>query len=340
MRLVMMGTGPFAVPTFEALLDSRHQVVTLYTRPSPPFRGRGPAPVNPMRMAAERRGVPVLDPANINDESTQQELAALSADLLVVCDYGQILKASTLATARLGGINLHGSLLPRYRGAAPVQWAVYAGDPRTGVSVIHMTPLLDGGPVIAVRETEIDENETAGELESRLSRLGVPSVFQALELLESWDGQTPLGALQDPSLACKAPRITKQDGSINWARSAVQIRNQIRAFQPWPGSYTHWKSPKGEWIRIIVDRVTLTPDSASQAASEPSVSSGANPAEIDREPGQVVVSDGRQLRIFTGNGELSIDRLQPAGKRVMEVGEFLRGYPVRVGDRFENPPAA
>lgn len=336
MRLVMMGTGPFAVPTFEALLDSRHQVVALYTRPSPPFRGRGPAPVNPMRQAAERRGVPVFDPASINEESTQQALAALAADAFVVCDYGQILKAATLAAARLGGLNLHGSLLPKYRGAAPVQWAVQAGDQRTGVSVIHMTPLLDGGPVVAVRETEIDDHETAGELETRLSRLGVAPVLEALELLESWDGQASLGKLQDPALACKAPRITKQDGSIDWTRSAVQIRNQIRAFQPWPGSFTHWRSPKGEWIRMIIDRVSVVPASDGNAALE---ASDPSQAAVSRQPSQVVVSEGRQLRVATGDGELSIERLQPAGKRLLEVAEFLRGYPVRAGDRFESPPA-
>ncbi len=319
MRLVMMGTGPFAVPTFEALLDSAHEVVALYTRPTPPFRGRGPAPVNPMRAVAERRGVAVFDPPGINDGEVQRQLADLRGDLFVVCDYGQILKSATLATSRLGGVNLHGSLLPKYRGAAPVQWAVYQGETETGVSVIHMTPQLDGGPIVTCRRTAIGTDETAAELEPRLSRLGVEPVLETLDRLANWDGSTPIGELQDPSLASKAPRLSKQDGAIDWRRTAPQIRNQVRAFQPWPGSYSYWLGARGEPLRLIVTQVARCDDPAG-ATGVP--------------PGTVVVSDGRRLVVATGDGRLSIDQLQPAGKRLMDAAEFLRGHPIPVGDRL------
>lgn len=321
MRLIMMGTGPFAVPTFEALLDSPHDVLALFTRPSPPFRGRGPAPINPMRQAAERRGVAVFDPPSINDAAVQQQLTALAADLLVVCDYGQILQSATLAAARLGGINLHGSLLPRYRGAAPVQWSVYQGDAETGVSVIHMTPLLDGGPILTVRKTPIGPEETAGELEPRLSQLGVEPVFEAIRMLEAWDGKTILGERQDPALATKAPRLRKQDGELDWHRTARQLHNQVRALQPWPGSYTHWASGKGEPLRLILNRVVVESD---EETTEPGKS----------EPGTVLESHEGRLVVATGRGTLRIDRLQPAGKRVMEAAEFLRGYPIPPGQRL------
>ncbi|MFO0869114.1 MAG: methionyl-tRNA formyltransferase [Pirellulales bacterium] len=319
MRLVMMGTGPFAVPTFERLLDSSHEVVALYTRPPQPFRGRGPAPVNPMREVAERRQVPVFDPPDINAPETRQQLAACQADLLVVCDYGQILRSETLAVARLGGINLHGSLLPRYRGAAPVQWAVFQGDSVTGVSVIHMTPQLDGGPILATRTTPIGPDETAGELEPRLARLGVEPVFEALDQLAVWDGVATLGVRQDPQLATKAPRIRKQDGAIDWCRPARAIRQQVRAFQPWPGSYTTWPAARGGPLRLIITRVSEVELPAEHMAAP---------------PGTVVVSDGRRLVIATGQGGLAIEQLQPAGKRLLDVSEFLRGYPVPVGDQW------
>ena len=333
MRLIMMGTGPFAVPTFEGLLDSAHEVLALYTRPSPPFRGRGPAPVNPMREAAERRGAAVFDPANINDPAVRTQLADWGADLLVVCDYGQILKSTTLSAARLGGINLHGSLLPRYRGAAPVQWAVFHGDAETGVSVIHMTPQLDGGPVIAVRRTPIGPDETAGELEPRLAQLGVAPVFEAIDKLTAWDGATSLGEVQDPAAATKAPRLAKQDGELDWRRTARELHNQVRAFQPWPGSFTHWTSPKGESIRLIVTRVKVESAGVESAG-------GASAGGASTVSGTVLECQAGRLVVAAGTGTLRIERLQPAGKRVLEAAEFLRGYPIAVGERLGSASGA
>ncbi len=324
MRILPLGTGPFAVPTFRWLLASEHTVPALVTRPTPPTKGREKVfLLNPMHYVAIERSLEVYAPDSINTEEARQKLAAWQPDLLMVCDYGQILSRELLAVAPLGGINLHGSLLPKYRGAAPVHWAVYNGDAETGVTVIHMTPRLDGGPCLAVRRTPIGSEETMAELEQRLSVLGVEAVQEAIEKLSRWDRVSPIGEIQDQSQATKAPRLKKTDGAVGWTRSAEQIRNQVRAFKPWPATYTHWLRAGAEPLRILLDKVSVV-----------------SPSTPDAQPGQVLLSDGKQLFIATGSDSLSIHALQPAGKRVMEIAEFLRGYPVRAGDRFGNQPEA
>ena len=231
MRLVMMGTGPFAVPTFEALLESSHQVLALVTRPDRPVhdKHKQSAPRNPMREVAQRRQLEIFAPESINSAEAILRLSDWRADLFVVCDYGQILSRRALALGRLGGINLHGSLLPKYRGAAPIHWAVFHGETETGVSVIHMTPRLDAGPVLVQRRLAIRPDETAGQLEPRLATLGPGAVLEAIGRLVEGDTS---GIPQNPTQATKAPRIKKTDGLIDWSRSAEQIRNQIRAWIP------------------------------------------------------------------------------------------------------------
>lgn len=316
-RIIMMGTGPFAVPTFESLVASQHEVVVLVTRPQPPVRTRGKPPANPMRDAAERQAIEVIAPDDVNSETARTQLAALRPDLFVVCDYGQLLSPQTLAIPPLGGINLHGSLLPKYRGAAPVQRCLLQGDPQTGVTVIHMTPKLDGGPCLATRCTPIGGEETAEQLELRLSQLGVEPVHEAIGMLAAWDRKSDIGVPQDPSLASRAPRLKKADGAIDWTRTAEQIRNQVRALKPWPGSFTEWQGGAGKPVRLIVDRVALGPDPPAGAS-----------------PGTIVGIDDGGLHVATGAGGLVIQSLQPAGKRVMDAGSFLRGHPVAVGDRL------
>jgi methionyl-tRNA formyltransferase len=315
--MVMMGTGPFAVPTFEALLESPHQVLALVTRPDRPVHGKpkADAPRNPMREVAERRGIEVFAPESINADEARGRLAGWQADLFVVCDYGQILSRETLSLALLGGINLHGSLLPKYRGAAPIQWAVYQGETETGVSVIHMTPRLDAGPVLVQRALAILPDETAGQLEPRLAALGPDAVLEAIARLAAGDTS---GIPQDAALATKASRLKKTDGLIDWSRTAEQIRNQIRAMDPWPKAFTFWLGPDGPAVRLIVEAVTIEPETPSVA------------------PGTIVAADAAAgtLRVACGTGALRIVRLQPAGKRLMSAGEFLRGHPAQPGQRF------
>ena len=176
-RIVMMGTGPFAVPMFEAILKSPHRVLALVTRPDRPSHRRDKSPVNPMRETARGHGLEVFEPESINSAEAQKWLREQQADLFVVCDYGQILSRETLSLARLGGINLHASLLPKYRGAAPINWAIYHGEQESGVTVIHMTPKLDAGPALVQQSTPIGANETAPELELRLGGAGEQRCF-------------------------------------------------------------------------------------------------------------------------------------------------------------------
>lgn len=313
MRLIMMGTGPFAVPTFRALLDSSHDVAALFTRPDKPLHGKSRAEANPMRAEAEQRGLPVHDPADVNAPAARMLLASSQPELLVVCDYGQILKRATLEIASSGGINLHGSLLPKYRGAAPINWAIYHGEAETGVTVIHMTPRLDAGPAIAQAATFIGPDETAAELEPRLAELGAPLVLESIDALATGTAR-PIE--QDSAQATRAPRLKKEDGAVDWSRPAAAIKNQVRALQPWPKSHTFWQRPDHEPVRLILSRVQVEPDSGGG------------------EPGTVLEAAGGRLVIATGDGGLAIDEIQPAGKRALSAADFLRGYPVQPGQRF------
>lgn len=319
MRIVICGTGAFAVPTSRWLASSEHEVVMVVTRPIADSGKRRKTSDNPVRDFAESVGLPIESPANINDPEFVERLAQCRPDVLFVCDYGQLLSAECLRAARLGGINLHGSLLPRHRGAAPVQWAILKGDTETGVSVIHMTPRLDAGPVLAERRTTIGQDETAEELEPRLAELGVAAVRESLELLDAWDGESPIGTSQDPAQATRAPRLKKKDGHVDWNMPAAHIRNQIRALQPWPGTFTEWRRRDDKPpVRLILKSADAVDDDSAD----------------DILPGTIVRAAGDELVVKTGQGCLAVRRIQPAGKREMEVGEFLRGYHPRPGDRF------
>jgi methionyl-tRNA formyltransferase len=313
MRLVPMGTGPFGVPTFRRLYDTDHEIVAVVTSPLR-SRGRRPPVAGPVRQLAEAQGTPIFDPDDANGEQARTRLAEYGADLLVVCDYGQILSAETLATTRLGGVNLHGSLLPKYRGAAPVNWAVYHGETETGISVIHMTPKVDAGPVIEQARTPIGPDETAADVEARLSQIGPDCVLSAIEALQAGTAQ-PLP--QDPALASKAPRIKKSDGLIDWTRPAEAIRNHVRAMEPWPKTYTFWRRPQGPSMRLILGPVRVVDTSDPNAP-----------------PGTVLEAAGDRIIIAAGKGAVVLETVQPAGKRLLEVREFLRGYHVQPGERF------
>lgn len=314
MRLIMVGTGPFAAPTFRRLCDTDHAVVALVTGPLRPGRSRRPVPIGPMREIAGEHGTPIFDPEDVNSAESRDQLSEYDTDLMVVCDYGQILSADTLATTRLGGINIHGSLLPKYRGAAPVNWAIWNGDTETGVSIIHMTPKLDAGPVIAFGRTPIEPEDTADQLEERLSEIGASVVLDVLDAVGSDDVEA---LPQDASLASKAPRLNKSDGLVKWDRPAAAIKNQIRAVQPWPKAYTFWHRPNGPPLRLIVGPVTVTEAPRTESA-----------------PGTVVDVSDEGVAVATTERVVLLTNLQPSGKRMLTAAEFLRGYHVQVGERF------
>ena len=315
MRLIMLGTGPFGVPTLEALAASAHEVALVVARPP---RGRR-AEASPLQRAATSLGNEIWLPESVNLPESQARLASLAADLLVVCDYGEILKPATLATTRLGGINLHGSLLPKYRGAAPVQWAILRGEAETGNTLIQMTPGLDAGPCLGQQRTPIDPDEDAAALEARLAAMGAKLVLDVVAQLAAGTAQP---VVQDVAQASKAPRLTKEHGAIDWSRSAVEIKNLVRAVRPWPRAYTYWHRVAAESaaaLRLNIDRVEVVLGEAALAAGP--------------EIGSVIETDGR-LVVATGDGGVEILELQPAGKRSMAAADFLRGNHVSVGDRF------
>lgn len=312
LRLILMGTGPFAVPSFEALREAGHEIILVVTKPQPPVKSRRGPPPAPVRTWAETHGLEIYDPDSINTDDAVARVSQAEADLLIVCDYGQILKPSALAAARLGGINLHGSLLPKYRGAAPVQWSLLNGDEVTGVSVIHMTPKLDGGPIITTRQTPIRDDETAGELEERLSQIGVEATIDALEQLADWDGESEIGALQDMSLVTKAPRLNKADGEIDWGRSAREIDCHVRGMQPWPIAFTHYPLDEKPPIRLAIKGIRMTDQPIG-----------------DHFPGEIVAVSADSPPAFlvaTADQVIEITRLQPAGKKEMDGVDFLRGH--------------
>lgn len=321
----MMGTGPFALPTFRHLLASGHEVAVLVTQPPRAEQGRRSAATSPLRAEAQAHGIPLFDPPDVNDPTVTPQLAALGVELWVVADYGQILSPATLATSRLGGVNLHGSLLPRYRGAAPINWALWNGDSHTGVTVIHMTPRLDAGPMLAQARVAIGPDETAPELEARLAELGAPLVAEVIEQLASGLVR-PLE--QDANSACRARRLKKSDGAIDWTRPALAIKNQIRALEPWPKTFTYWLRADREPVRLILGAVRVV-SAAEQPAAAAAPQSG-----VSAPPGTVCRAEGDQLWVATGDGRLAIDSAQPAGKRLLPAAELLRGYPLAVGDRL------
>jgi methionyl-tRNA formyltransferase len=319
MRLVMMGTGTFAEPTLQALLSSNHQVVGLVTQPDRAVgaeRGSTRQTGKGMKTIAQEKNVPVFQPESVNTPEGVAQLNAWQPDLLVVAAYGQILKPDVLATAKHGGINVHASLLPKYRGAAPIAWAIYHGEKQTGVTIIQMTPQLDAGGMIAQQAVAIGPEETAGELEARLAPLGAELALPAIGKIVSGTAR-PLP--QDKTQVSKAPKLKKEDGLIDWRRFTEQVCNQIRAMQPWPTAYTYLHRSGNPPMRVIINR------------ARPNL-------EVDFEIGlaagllRVVGS-----RLYVGDGSragVEILELQPAGKRRMSAIEFLRGHPIREGDRF------
>jgi methionyl-tRNA formyltransferase len=321
MRLVMMGTGMFAEPTFQAVLDGPHQVVGLVTQPDRPIgqeRGSTRQVGRGLKVMAVERGIPVLQPESINSPEGVSALQGLQPDLLVVAAYGQILSKDVLAVPPLGGINVHASLLPKYRGAAPVAWAIYHGEGRTGVTIIKMSVHLDAGDSLAQEAVDIGAEETAGELEVRLAAIGGRLASRVIKEIAAG---TARGIKQDKSQATKAPKLTKENGQIDWSRHARDVCNQIRAMQPWPTAYTYWHRQGQQPLRLIILRAAWREGTPTEALA----------------PGQIIVQpdDNSHVRVAAGSGSVvGILELQPAGKKRMTAAEFVRGHRPQPLDRL------
>jgi methionyl-tRNA formyltransferase len=326
MRIVMMGTGTFAEPTFEAVLAGPHPVVGLVTQPDRTVgqeRGSTRQVGKGMKNIALAHGIHVFQPESINTSESVEGLRAMQPDLLVVAAYGQILSKNVLSVPPQGGINVHASLLPKYRGAAPVAWAIYHGEKKTGVTIIRMSVQLDAGDMLLQEAVDIGPQETAGELEARLAVVGARLATSAVDMIAAGKAQ---GVKQNKSQATKAPKLTKEHGLIDWNRSPDEIMNQVRAMQPWPTAYTFFHRQGKPPLRVVIPRAAVPTDFLSMEFSRSSRRAGE--AMCFPEPPRLWAATGIEL------GFVEILELQPAGKKRMTTAEFLRGHAIREGDRF------
>jgi methionyl-tRNA formyltransferase len=344
MRLLILANGLFAQPLLRALVSSTHEVVAVIARPPKAPRGRQPAH-GPIQREAAALGCDVWLPQTVNAAETHARIREANVDLLVVCDYGEILRPATLAAAPRGAVNLHGSLLPKYRGAAPVQWAILSGEVETGNSVIQLTPGLDAGPILAQQTLAIRPDETAGELEHRLAEAGASLMLEAIGRIQSGTAE-PLE--QDERQATPAPRLGKHDGIIDWTSPAVHIQRQVRAMQPWPKAFTEWERPGAAPLRLIVTRACAVSGEAPLVASAGDVGDIVLVRKHANQSGEqaargplpgLVIEAGPRLVVQAGQDAVRIEELQPAGRRIMAADEFLRGYPVQPGQRLRPPIA-
>jgi methionyl-tRNA formyltransferase len=304
LRIVFAGTPDFAVPSLAALLDAGHTLAAVYTQPDRPAgRGRGLKPSAVKRFAVEH-GLQVRQPATLKGEA--DALRALAPQLMVVVAYGQILRPEVLALPTHGCINVHASLLPRWRGAAPIQRAIEAGDTLTGVTIMRMDRGLDTGDILHQASTPITADDTAQSLHDRLAQLGAQALVDTLRQLE--EGRLARRP-QDETLATYAAKLSKDETEIDWSQPATAIARRIAAFNPWPVACTHLD---GKVLRLW--------------------RAGVVDVEDHGEPGSIVRADAGGIIVQTGRGTLRIDELQASGGRVLEVGAFLNGHVLRPGD--------
>lgn len=309
----MLGTGDFALPTFEHLIQQgRHHMIALVTQPDRPQGRKQEIIPSLIKQTAQARGILVLQPEDVNGPESFDLISRLQPDVLVTAAYGQILSPALLAIPRQGGINLHGSILPAYRGAAPVARAIQNGETETGITVIQMTPRIDAGGIAATAGTLIEPDESAGELEERLARLGAPLVACVIDAL----ARGPIVVQrQERSKVTRAPKLRKEDGLIDWSRPAWAVHNQVRAMQPWPAASTFWQprlSGTKPPVRLIVHRTEITTG--------------------DGTPGEVIVASGDRLVVAAGEGAIAILSLQLPGKNSSASGDFIRGHRIVPGD--------
>lgn len=266
-----------------------------------------------MMDVAQAHETPILHPQNVNTPESLEELRGMNLDLLVVAAYGQILSAELLSIPKFGTINLHASLLPKYRGAAPVNYAILRGETETGVTIFQIEPSLDAGPMLGVERLQIGPQETAGELETRLAELSAPLTQRVINEIASGKSQP---VPQDDSAATLAPKIKKSLGAIDWSRSAREVDCHIRAMQPWPKPFTFWHRKEGKPLRVVVPLVRPV-ESASPVM-----------------PGTVLDDEHKRLLVQTGTDAVEIVEIQPEGKRVMSAADFIHGHKILAGDCF------
>ena len=317
LRVLLVGTGDFALPSFLEVYRSQHQVLGLVTQPDRVAPGRKTPHPHPVKAAAVERGTPVFQPENVNLPEALDRLRQFDADLFLVAAYGQILSRELLLIPRRGAYNLHASLLPKYRGAAPVQYAVWRGERETGVTMFRIEPRLDAGPIVGVVRTQIAPDDTSDTLEKRLAEQAAGLTIQVLDDLER--GTTTELSQQSADLSPpppRAPKLKKEQGRIDWTQSYAEIDCHIRAMQPWPQPYTFWNANANEMseapnARLLILKVC--PALASPAENIPT--------------GTVLASPPGRLWIRCGDGAVDVLTLQPPGKRAAEPTTLPLGPP-------------
>ena len=297
MRIVFIGTGEIGVPTLRALLNSEHEVVAVVTQPDKRVGREQSIETPPIKKEIAKTRIPILQPARIKDQQATEEIRGFAPDVVVVVAYGQILQRDVLEIPRLACLNLHASLLPRWRGAAPIQAAIAAGDCETGITAMYMDEGLDTGDILLQRRVEILPNDTGGSLHDRLAQIAPEALLESLRLLSA--GNAPRIA-QDNARTTYAPKLKREHGLIDWSESAEAIERKIRAYNPWPGAF------------MKVDRQNLKVFSASVV-------------DLNGQPGEVLRSD-EDLVVATGKDAVSLAEVQLEGKRRMSAAEFLRGH--------------
>jgi methionyl-tRNA formyltransferase len=312
MRLIFMGTPLAAVPTLQRCLEDRHEVAAVWTQPDRPAGRGNKLAQSPVKEFALKHGLTVHQPAKIRNEEALALFSSHDADLSVVVAYGRILPSTFLNAPRRGSINVHFSLLPQYRGAAPVNWAIVRGEKETGVTTMQMDEGLDTGAILLQRGTTIGEVETAPELMSRLSRMGADLLSDTLARLDEISPRE-----QSEEKATFAPVLKREDGLVDWALDAAQIERRVRGFQPWPNVYTRHNSQ-----RLVIWRASVESDEQRE--------------DSEGSTGEIVKAHGDELIVACGDGTLlRLHEVQPEGKRRMGVRDFLNGARVRAGERFQ-----
>jgi methionyl-tRNA formyltransferase len=314
-RIVFLGTPEPAAVVLRALTEAGFPVPLAVTRPDRPRRRGGHTEPSPLKAAAVAAGIPVYQPEDINAEESVEKIRAAEPDVLLIVAFGRILKRPLLEVSRLFPVNLHFSLLPEYRGAAPVARAIADGRRETGVTLQRIVPRLDAGPVLASEKVAIGPDETTGELTARLSILGARLTVETLGAIERGEHEE---RTQDDAKATKAPRLEKKEGVVDWGRSAREIQCHIRAMTPWPGATTSFLSRR---------RPRPTPVILLRSSVEEGEEAGGS-------PGDVVAVTREGIVVRTGAGLLAIRELKPAGKKTLGAAEFTNGYRTAPGDRF------
>lgn len=320
MKIVFMGTPDFAVTTLQALIESGHEVIAAVSQPDKPFGRKAELRPTPVKAAAEAAGIPVLQPRRLRDPEFTEKLEQLAPDVIVVAAYGKIIPKFILELPRYGCVNVHASLLPKYRGAAPIQWAILDGEPETGVSIMQMNEGLDEGDILNISRVAISDTETGGSLFNKLAAEGGRLLVETLQLLE--EGKIRPEKQPADSPTPYARMIVKEDGLIDWRKSAAEIERQVRGLDPWPGAYTRLD---GKMFKILRSHVPA--EGETNVSGYDKINQNGNVPGI----GSVLAAGKEGIDVCTGDGILRVTEVQLEGKKRMAAADFLRGHALEQG---------